>query len=486
VTRPRLWLTFIAAVASSACSSGRVCGAVDSSCDDPGLGGADGGNPIIPDGRPAGGRDAPAAGGPDGPRPDAGDPCTGVTCSGHGTCSSSGAGGTAMCNCDTGYHSTGILCIPNGTSDLCGGLVTDTAAHPMTAVTQPSVGQAYTDPQFGTTIRRLTAIGGTGKLVPMYSPVQAWNADETYMILYQVEHGHRLYDGHTYQFIRDLDIHPPDVEQVYWSTSDPDILYWIATNQVMVYRVSTDKNTLLNTIPSCSGQVTADSHAWISWDSTYLGLLCEPTSKAFMYNLKTNTVLGSATGDSAPYIGADGQLAYWDGVVVDQSMTTVRTLDLATSVEHASLGMLANGHDTYNRVAFDPGPHGSGVGSLVTYDLTDGSSRVIVGPDTGYPYPPTETHLSAQIYKRPGWVFVSIIGDFSGATVLSQEIILADTNPGGKVCRIAHHHSHGDDYWGEPHVSGSPSGTRAIFGSDWGGQASIDTYVIELPTYSAP
>ena len=31
----------------------------------------------------------------------------------------------------------------------------------------------------------------------------------------------------------------------------------------------------------------------------------------------------------------------------------------------------------------------------MTFDLTDGSSRVIVGPATGYPYPPSGTHVSA-------------------------------------------------------------------------------------------
>ena len=116
--------------------------------------------------------------------------------------------------------------------------------------------------------------------------------------------------------------------------------------------------------------------------------------------------------------------------------------------------------------------------------MTDGTSRVIVGPDTGYPYPPSGTHVSAPIYNRPGWVFLSIIGDEDGSGPLDQELVLANTNPGGAVCRIAHHRSvEAQDYWGEPHVTGSPSGTRALFGSDWSGGPSVDTYVVELPSY---
>jgi hypothetical protein len=52
------------------------------------------------------------------------------------------------------------------------------------------------------------------------------------------------------------------------------------------------------------------------------------------------------------------------------------------------------------------------------------------------------------------------------------------------VCRVAHHRSQErQDYGGAPHVTGSPSGTRALFASDWGDGPSVDTYVVELPSY---
>ena len=79
------------------------------------------------------------------------------------------------------------------------------------------------------------------------------------------------------------------------------------------------------------------------------------------------------------------------------------------------------------------------------------------------------------------------MGDVAGQGVLDQELVLADTAPGGKVCRVAHHRSHGKDgpkgYWAEPHAVPSPSGPRILFGSDWGGGASVDAYVVELPAY---
>ena len=36
----------------------------------------------------------------------------------------------------------------------------------------------------------------------------------------------------------------------------------------------------------------------------------------------------------------------------------------------------------------------------------------------------------------------------------------------------------------EAHTVPSPSGTRAVFGSDWGNGTSVDSYVLELPSYS--
>ena len=56
--------------------------------------------------------------------------------------------------------------------------------------------------------------------------------------------------------------------------------------------------------------------------------------------------------------------------------------------------------------------------------------------------------------------------------------------------RIGHHRSFGDNnthlqdtYWAEPHVVGSPRGTRALFASDWGNGTTVDAYVVELPSY---
>jgi hypothetical protein len=377
-----------------------------------------------------------------------------------------------------------LAAVPALPADLCQGLVTDKVAHPMTALAKPAVGQAVRDAQLGGTLRRITAAGpvsgSDAAIVPIYSTVSAWNADESLLLLYHVGRGHELYDGRTYRFLRALDIAPNDIENVYWHTSDPDVLYYLSGTSLMRYRVATAARETVHTFSSCTGPLTPGGDpTFTSWDSDTFGLKCGST--AFFYHVAANSTTGSgATSGEAPKAAPGGTLGVADGWVVNSARQYLRQLDLANPYEHASPGRLANGRDVWATVAFDPGPGGSGVGSLVTFDLANGASRVIVGPATGWPYPPGGTHVSTLAYRAPGWTFLSMVGSGTGAGVLDDELVVADANT-GRVCRAAHHRSRANSYWAEPHVVPSPTGTRAIFGSDWGGGSSVDTYVLELP-----
>jgi len=373
--------------------------------------------------------------------------------------------------------------------DLCAGLVQDKGPHPMTALAQPALGQTVVDPEFGTTIRRITEVPNVGNnpaIKTMYSTIQAWNADESYLVLYHVGNGHRLYDGQTYAFIRSLNINPNDLEQVYWDTEDPDLLYYVDFQTLIRYHVSTDTREPLRTFSFCSGEASAgDDPMFSSWSPPRIGLGCG--SERFIYDIATDTITGQVSSGmpDVPQMAPSGQLAFVGGDVYDAQLNYLRTLPLASPYSHASLGRMANGNDTHNATSHS----GSFVGALLVADMTDATRRVVVGEDTGWPYPPSSIHLSALAHERPGWVTVSIVGDPAGQAVLDNELLLADTNT-DTVCRIAHHRSWGKNntnlstpYWAEPHPVISPSGTRIVFGSDWGDGQTVDTYVIELPSF---
>jgi len=384
---------------------------------------------------------------------------------------------------------------PPGPIDLCEGLVQDKDAHAMTTLAKPAVGAVVMEPQFGTQIRRISGVASgsdTPAIVPMYSTVSAWNADESRMILLNIPASrHELWDGKSYTFIRSLEeINPPDVEQVFWHTTDPDVFLYVEGKDFIRYHVSDARKEKVTTFSMCSGGPTGgDDPMFTSFDSNRFAFHCGSIS--FTYELSSNSVIGMKTLSEAIQMAASGNLTFGSvsGTITDASLNVIRKLDLADPGEHASLGRWPTGEDTWNGLIYDPGPMGDqAIGSVVAWDLTHFASKVVVGPDTGFPYP-RDGHVSALAYKQPGWVVLSTYGNTSGAGLLDEENVIADT-VSGKVCRAGRHRSWGkgnthvgDSYWAEAHTVPSPSGTRLLFASDWGNGTTIDSYVIELPTY---
>ncbi|MBN2575659.1 MAG: hypothetical protein JXP73_13925 [Deltaproteobacteria bacterium] len=413
-----------------------------------------------------------------------------------GTPDAAGAGGALGAGGATAAGGAGGASRPPPRNvDLCAGLVSDKAARPMTALSKPAAGATVTDAEFGTTIRRITAVAASGSnpaIRPLYSTVAAWNADESLLLLYNVNRGHELYDGKTYEPLRPLDdISPADLEQVYWHTSDPDVLFYVDRKDFIRYHVVAARKETLATFSFCTGNASGGSDPmFMSFDSARIGLGCGDQS--FIYDVPTNTVIARQTyAENPAQISPSGTLGWLgdSGRVTDASLAVVRTLDLAEPYGHSSLGIWPTGEDTWNGVVYDDGPAGNtDIGSLVTFDMTTGKSKVVIGPKTGYPYPPT-THLSGLAYLNPGWVVVSTFGDTSGKGLLDLEITIANTVTGA-VCRAGRHRSWGksntklaESYWAEAHAVPSPSGTRVLFASDWGNGATVDAYVLELPSY---
>jgi hypothetical protein len=413
-----------------------------------------------------------------------------------GNSDSSASGGASGAGGSTASGGAGGSQLPPPRNvDLCAGLVSDKAAHPMTALSKPAAGATVKDAEFGTTIRRITAVAATGTnpaIRPLYSTVAAWNADESLLILYNVNKGHELYDGKTYKLVRALDdINPADLEQVYWHTSNPDVFYYVDGKDFIRYHVAAGTKETLSTFSFCAANASGGSDPmFMSFDSTRIGLGCG--DQAFIYDLPTNTVIARKTyAENPAQISPSGKLGWLSdsGRVTDSSLGVLRMLDLTEPFGHSSMGIWPTGEDTWNGVVYDDGPAGNtDIGALVTFDMTTGRSKVVIGPKTGYPYPPT-THVSCLAYLNPGWAVVSTFGDTAGKGLLDLEITIANTVT-ATVCRAGRHRSWGksntnlaDPYWAEAHAVPSPSGTRIVFASDWGNGATVDAYVLELPSY---
>lgn len=388
---------------------------------------------------------------------------------------------------------------------LCTGLVQDTLARPMPALAKPAKGQAVTDPVFGTRIVRVTDVQAdfASKIAkPAYSTMPAWNLDERYLLLYVTSGpgtGHHLFDGRSYQYLRKLDIKPTDIEHVAWSAKDPEVLYFThaweqsgtSLRQLVKYTVNTNHKEVVYDIPDAASPDAykvdmGGDPIFSSWDSDLFGLRrrgldAARTDTGFTFRLSTRTE-GPRRVGGAPQIAPSGTVYLFGQDVVDAATHTRLRGMKSDTREHGDITRLANGQDVWVSTQFDVAPYGT----LIAENLQTGVVTELIGQKTGYPYPPSGTHLSGHAFRQPGWVAVSVTGNRLGQNLLDQELLLADLN-NGRVCRVAHHRSTGGSgphgYWAEPHVNISPSGTRLLFGSDWSGGASVDAYVVELPSH---
>lgn len=387
--------------------------------------------------------------------------------------------------------------------DLSQGLeVNDLSLHPMQEIAKPGYLQTIQDPSFGTTIRRITDIGEGGVIVPMYSTIQAWNADESLMILYNQSNGkHELLDGMTYLPIRSLDdISPADIEQIFWDHDDPDAFYYPdgQSYEYIKYNVKTKEKTTivsLKEVSNCSGHISFGNDVQMpSRNSDVITFRCD-NSTAYAYKTSTEQLITfdiEEVGYTAPTVAPSGNLFYHRTHVYDTTGQRIIELN-EKSTEHSCLGQMTNGNDGHFAIAFAEGPQGGCIGDIIAHDLTTGACIPVISQGQGYDYPQSGTHISALAHKNTegGWIAASMIGyDKDGNDLLDQELVIAQVDEGNiKVCRIGHHRSDEDefDYWGEPHPVISPSGTRVLFASDWSGEEdgqSIDSYVVELPAFS--
>ncbi|MEE9355774.1 MAG: hypothetical protein V3U75_09320 [Methylococcaceae bacterium] len=354
-------------------------------------------------------------------------------------------------------------------ANLCETRVTDRNARIVEKIAKPAYLETYQDPAFGTSVTRISNTQHGGVIKTMYNTIQAWNADESKLILYHTGTegaGHHLYDGQTYEHIRKLDIVPPDLEEVFWDPKSADHLFYIQKYPVtdefydtlVRYNVNTEEKQKIADMgevcghpPRSGGSATSGSDVQAMYGD-HIGVRCNnnafddnTTDQTFFVNVRTGAVSNQVVIDpSQPVAGntfgyannisasptPSNQRILLQGSVFDTNMNLLHNLDISYSgflgadgnsytvpkPEHNTVGRLPNGHDTMFSVIYNPselgcnGDPGLGVGSLVSFDMETGACRVIVGQSNGWGYPQSGTHVSAISEANPGWVVISTIG----------------------------------------------------------------------------
>lgn len=434
---------------------------------------------------------------------------------------------------------------------------TDPARY--SALAKPAKLQAFDDPDFGTRMLRITdaaADFGAGVAMPAYPSTQAWNCDESRLILYvtearasQARQGWALFEGRSYRFLRFLDINPSDIEQFWWSRTDPHELLYISNYELgstahseltAVDVESGNRRVLHDFIPDlrrlgwpARGPVRAgypfanasDNSIWglgaggIPNIDGYLAVNCfgfDSTSTTIiryegidLAQPRTNVPAPRLSGlgwfwNASHPVHGSSTAQTWVFDRVGPSARVARKLDFS-SAEHIDSAQDASGRDLLVGVQFD----GPTIGNMIVANLDTGAVTTLVGKSNGYGYPRTGSFTSCTAYRNRAWVAGAAIGSPFGtgnahpvprpATLLDQEVFVANLES-GEIVRVAHHRSTGawsdapqSNYWAQPNVTLSPSGTRILVQSDWGcgdpahpvidPRAVVDTYVIELPQY---
>lgn len=380
------------------------------------------------------------------------------------------------------------------------GRVVDLDPRAQPDLDQPGFGESYVDPVFGTTITRATDASGGERIVPVQSPAAVWNADETLLLLYRTggdSSGHVFLDADTYEVVGELAVLPTDIEQVFWHPTEPDLVVLVtAERELVTVSATTGAVSTIATFPECDSVDPGVGTAGPSWDGTLIALRCfiGDDLRVLSQPLDGTQAAALAIDEGEQGIASpDGQAVIVEtatGFDIYDAQLTEQLSSVDWLASAPTVGLDANGNATIVSSGYE-----ADFPALLSTSSIDGGSdgapvfgeavQIIVGPDTGYPFPAVGARISAAAWDAPGiFVAASPLPSDAGAgapiEVLAGEVVLANTTlDPAEVQRLAHTRNTGTGPFSEAYVAISPSGRFIAFASDFGG-SSTDTYIIDL------
>jgi len=404
------------------------------------------------------------------------------------------------------------------------------------SVPVPTKGIRFADPTYGTCVVRVT---NANTEIPLpysnsfarvdYSRREAFNADDSLILVYAYDGTWHIYDARTLQYVRKLSGPGGDAEPQ-WHPTDPNILYYLPNNGGLTISQVNVQTGVSSVVANFSGRlpwpnaarVWTESEGSPSADGCYWGFLVQDSNFNFLglltYNLCTDTILGTTASipgfDSTHYAPNNVSMSPSGKYIVAQyafpdhplganqpggpiaftaDFQSYRHLRPNGQTAHTDIAIGANGHDVF--VADDEG------------DAVDSGYVYMVDLDTGIttnlflfwttPSSYFAGHISGKAFRRPGWVVVSEFGgEYYGENDwFNNRIYLVELAPNPRVYYLSHHHtvfastnSGEDDYFSQVHASPNRDLTKIVFNSNWdrAGLQYVDTYMIEIPPGAIP
>ena len=380
-------------------------------------------------------------------------------------------------------------------------LSTAQSIDPVVTLPKPAKGVQVIEPAYKTCLVRSTdhvADGISGFTRNDYSRRQAFNADSSKFLAYALDGRWHVYDAKSRARLKALTGPAGDAEPQ-WSSTNPDVLYFIPTNGVgMKLNELTVSSGVTRTLGDFSARLKAEwptaNAAWTksegspSKDGRYWCLMVDDAQFAgvgvFTWDRDTDTILGtmSVAGERPDHVSMSPSGSYCvvsgDGprgtVAYARDFQTKRKL--LQKSEHSDIAIDANGDDTYVSVDYE-----SDKGDLFMVNLRTGERTALL--PTYVAGSATALHVSGKSFNHPGWVLVSTYGDYGGRQWLHKKIFAVQLKASPKVYTLAFTRAVENGYWTEPQATVNRDFTKVLFNSNWGVNADtdVDAYMIELP-----
>ena len=352
---------------------------------------------------------------------------------------------------------------------------------------RPDYLETVNDPVFGTSFTRITDPGR--RLAPgiscrpaycrhRYSSTQAWNADQSLLVIANGCNGLCFLDGRTYKPLFHRAISEEDCK---WHPTDPALM--VCVSQTQIYTWAPQSNAK-KTIYAPTDYRKLQFGPWkgnLSDDGKRLVVLAADRAGAlvaFAYDIaegrkypdiqvarlpgRNRSCIISASGE---HIGCFQET---DDEIEDAYFFTLGGVQIQHWAEHhrpghGDMALDPDGSDVYIGISkADPDKW-----HVIKRRIRDGVVTDLAPSGYG-------AHASVRNINQPGWVFLSYEGSYSklagsrGRAPFYQEVVAIRTDGSNEIRRIAQTRNVKKDYYSETHASPSPDGSQVIWSSNWG------------------
>jgi hypothetical protein len=344
---------------------------------------------------------------------------------------------------------------------------------------------AVKDPVSGLTVTRITKPGKLGQGVECseahcghrYSSAQAWNADQSLLLIASGCSGLCFLDGQTYKplFFRTS---PGNCE---WHPLNPVQMICVSDHDIRLWTPRTDVDVILFTTGLYKNLQFGPGKGNVSRDGARIAVRAvteRNTQVVFVYDLRTRVKYQDIELSKLP-----GENGYCTITPLGEKLACFQTLPDETQQTY----ILNKEGDVLQSWLENHRPgHGDMTVSMDGFEIMVGISKSVPDKyhvimrrlDTGVVTPllpyGEATHVSLRATGKDGWAVVSYEGDPEEIArhpkwaPYGREIIALALDGTGRVRRIAQTHNIKVDYNSETHASPSPDGTQVIWSSNWG------------------